>query len=242
MRQLEHVAIVMDGNGRWAQERNKPRLAGHRAGAKVVPKIVEKACQSGLGVLTLFAFSLENHQRPAAEVQELMTLFAESLNKDIPRLDEQNIRLRIVGDHQRFEPRTQQLIAEAMETTTDNTAMTLVVAVNYSGRWDIVQAARKVALDVEAGLYKAEEITTTHYARHLAFAPLPDPDLLIRTSGEQRISNFMLWQLAYSELYFSPVYWPDFSVEEFERAASYYVTRERRFGLVSQQVVRESHV
>lgn len=237
--QLEHIAIVMDGNGRWAQKKRQPRIMGHRAGAKVLPDIVSHAQQSGLRVLTLFAFSLDNHQRPESEVNDLMHLFSEALKKDISRLQDQNICLRIIGDHHRFDVQTQRLMSEAIEATAANTGMTLVVALNYSGRWDIAQAAQRAARDVEAGIICSEEINMETYAQYLSCADLPDPDLLIRTSGEQRISNFLLWQLAYAELYFSSVYWPDFTIAEYDKAVSFYQTRERRFGSVSQQLVGE---
>ena len=234
-----HVAIVMDGNGRWAIQSKLPRVAGHRAGAKTVKSIVEYAAQLKIEVLTLFAFSLENLARPAAEVKFLMSLFLQSLEDNTNELHRNNIRLRIIGEHQQFDKKLLQKIQKAETLTAKNTGLTLVIAINYSGRWDIVRASQQIAAAVESQQLSASMITQELFQRYLCLSDLPDPDLLIRTSGEQRISNFMLWQFAYTELFFSSVYWPDFNEAAFNEALEFYQTRERRFGLISEQVEKQ---
>ena len=234
-----HVAIVMDGNGRWAIQRKLPRVAGHRAGAKTVKSIVEYAAQLKIEVLTLFAFSLENLARPAAEVKFLMSLFLQSLEDNTNELHRNNIRLRIIGEHQQFDKKLLQKIQKAETLTAKNTGLTLVIAINYSGRWDIVRASQQIAAAVESQQLSASMITQELFQRYLCLSDLPAPDLLIRTSGEQRISNFMLWQFAYTELFFSSVYWPDFNEAAFNEALEFYQTRERRFGLISEQVEKQ---
>ncbi|TRW49573.1 di-trans,poly-cis-decaprenylcistransferase [Aliidiomarina halalkaliphila] len=231
-----HVAIIMDGNGRWAEKQGKRRTHGHRAGAEAVRRAITFARRNGIEALTLFAFSSENWNRPAQEVNVLMELFMSVLKREIPELAANDIRLRIIGDVSRFNKRLQKRIREAEEATAHNTALTLNIAANYGGRWDITQATQQLATKVAEGQLIASEITETLISEHLSLASGPEPDLLIRTGGEVRISNFLLWQLAYAELYFTDVLWPDFDEMTFAEAIDSYVRRERRFGLTSAQI------
>ncbi|MGK0673250.1 MAG: polyprenyl diphosphate synthase [Halothiobacillaceae bacterium] len=231
-----HVAIIMDGNGRWAERRGYPRVLGHRQGATALRATVRACAERGVRVLTVFAFSSENWRRPASEVDALMQLFLQSLQREVRRLHEADIRLRFIGERGRFDPSLQARMAEAEEVTAGNERMTLVVAVNYGGRWDIAQAARALAGEVAVGRLAPEAVDELALARHLALGDLPEPDLLIRTGGEQRISNFLLWQLAYAELYFTPVLWPDFDAAALDQALAWYAGRERRFGQISAQL------
>ncbi|WP_252180089.1 polyprenyl diphosphate synthase [Endozoicomonas sp. 4G] len=235
-----HVAIILDGNNRWAKQRLLPSLAGHRAGVKAVREVVEACGEVGVEVLTLFAFSSENWNRPKNEVDGLMELFLRTLRRETGKLKKNNIRLKIIGDVSRFSPDIQAHIAEAEASTADGAKVTLVIAANYGGMWDIAQSARKVANMVERGEISADEVDESLIGQHLSTAGIPDPDLLIRTSGEQRISNFLLWQCAYSEFYFTRTFWPDFNRREFERALLAYVNRQRRFGKTSEQVEAEA--
>jgi len=230
----------MDGNGRWASQRRLPRVAGHRSGAKTVRKIVEYAGSLDIEALTLFAFSLENRARPKTEVSFLMSLFLESLKENTSQLNENNVRLRIIGDHSQFDEKLLKQIRQSEEKTKDNSGMTLVIAINYSGRWDIVRATQTLAEQVEQKKLLPADITPELFQDHLCLADLPAPDLLIRTGKEQRISNFMLWQFAYTEIYFSPVFWPDFDKRNFDEAVEFYHTRQRRFGLTPEQI-EEQH-
>lgn len=224
----------MDGNGRWASQQKLPRAAGHRAGAKSVTRIIEHCSELGIKVLTLFAFSLENRQRPTAEVQFLMKLMQESLQRHSLRLHEQNIQLRVIGDRRYLSEGLRSEIEKAETLMYNNHGLVLIVALNYSGRWDIVQAVEKILNKCSATSSFAS--VETELTQHLCLSDLPSPDLFIRTSGEQRISNFMLWQLAYSELYFTERYWPDFTPDELDQAIQFYQCRQRRFGLTSEQV------
>jgi undecaprenyl diphosphate synthase len=233
----QHIAVIMDGNGRWARAHGRPRHAGHRAGVKATREIVEAAAQRGVRVLTLFAFSSENWKRPIDEVSSLMSLFVEVLKREVKSLDENGIRVRFIGAREKLSLRLQGMLANAEEQTKTNDRMELVLAVAYGGRWDIVEATRQVAADVQAGKLKAEDISEQHLASHLSLAGIVPPDLLIRTGGEKRISNFLLWDIAYSELYFTPTLWPDFSAVDLEKALAFYAQRERRFGETSEQVV-----
>ncbi len=235
-----HVAIILDGNNRWAKRRMLPSLAGHRAGVKAVREVVEACGEVGVEVLTLFAFSSENWNRPKNEVDGLMELFLRTLRRETRKLKKNNIRLKIIGDISRFSPAIQEHIAEAEALTADEAKVTLVIAANYGGMWDVAQATRKVAKLVEQGELSADQIDESMIGEHLSTAGLPDPDLLIRTSGEQRISNFLLWQCAYSEFYFTKTLWPDFGRKEFESALLSYVNRQRRFGKTSEQVEAEA--
>ncbi|WP_411358566.1 polyprenyl diphosphate synthase [Pseudidiomarina salilacus] len=232
----QHVAIIMDGNGRWAQLRGKHRTFGHKAGAEAVRRAVTFARQKGIQSLTLFAFSSENWKRPEQEVSVLMDLFFTVLKREVKKLHKHNVRLRIIGDKNGFSNKLQQRIAEAEALTAENTALTLNIAANYGGRWDISQAAKQLALAVEAGKLAANEIDEDQLAQHLCLADQPIPDLLIRTGGEHRISNFLLWQLAYAEFYFADVLWPDFDEQAFATAIADFSCRERRFGLTSEQI------
>jgi len=231
-----HVAIIMDGNGRWAEQRGYPRALGHRRGAAALRATVRVCVERGVRVLTVFAFSSENWRRPSSEVGALMKLFVQSLRREVHRLHEAGVRLRFIGERGRFEPDVQVRMAEAEALTAGNERMTLVVAVNYGGRWDIAQAARALAEDVAAGRLTPADVDEAAFAARLTLSDLPEPDLLIRTGGEQRISNFLLWQLAYAELYFTPVLWPDFDAAEMDRAIAWYAKRERRFGQTSAQI------
>jgi len=235
-----HVAIIIDGNGRWAKRRLMPRTAGHQAGVKAVRKTVEHCATLGVEVLTLFAFSSENWRRPAEEVSLLMRLFDRALAQEAERLHDNGIRLRIIGDRSAFSSSLQERIAETERLTEHNRRMTLLIAANYGGRWDITQAARVVAEKVDRREITPAQIDESLLASHLSFAGLPEPDLFIRTGGELRISNFLLWQLAYTELYFSDVLWPDFDEKELGRALAEYARRERRFGHTSEQLMRHT--
>jgi undecaprenyl diphosphate synthase len=226
----------MDGNGRWARQRNLPRTAGHRAGVRSVRAVVEESVRLGIRALTLFAFSSENWRRPRSEVSVLMELFMSTLRAELRRMAENGVRLRIIGDRGAFPEKLQQRIAEAEEITYGNDRLVLQVAANYGGRWDLTTAARRLAAEVADGTLAREAIDEAALSARLAFADLPDPDLFIRTGGEQRLSNFLLWQCAYSELYFTSVMWPDFGVDAYRHALEDYARRQRRFGLTGDQL------
>ncbi len=230
-----HVAVIMDGNGRWATQRHLPRVAGHTRGLDAVRAVVEACAARGVQFLTLFAFSSENWRRPADEVSFLMRLFMTALRREVVKMHANNIRLRVVGDLGRFSPRIQQLILDAEARTAGNSGLTVTIAANYGGRWDLLQAMRKML--ARQPMLDPESIDESVLAPHLAMSYAPEPDLFIRTGGEQRISNFLLWQLAYSELYFTDVYWPDFGAAELDKAFASFRQRERRFGRTSAQVV-----
>lgn len=225
-----HVAIIMDGNNRWAKKKFLPSVAGHRAGALAVRKTVESAAKCGVKVLTLFAFSSENWKRPQAEVDGLMGLFMRSLKKETKRLNEHSIRLIVVGDKSGFSKGLQDQIERVEQVTAQNTGMVLAIAANYGGRWDIAQAAKKMAEQVAAGEIEPDQVTEETLGQHVCLAGLPELDLIIRTSGEERVSNFLLWQLAYAEFVFMPVLWPDFTGDHFEEALAVYQQRQRRYG------------
>ncbi|MGK0445216.1 MAG: undecaprenyl diphosphate synthase [Bermanella sp.] len=231
-----HVAIVMDGNNRWAKRRHLPGVAGHKAGVKAVKIVIEQAARLEVEVLTLFAFSSENWQRPEKEVNALMQLFLNALQKEVKKLHEHNIRLIIMGDVTGFSPVLQEHIASAQDLTKDNTGLTLVVAANYGGRWDISHAAQNIAKDVLSGKLSADSITPEVFAGYTCLNHFPEPDLCIRTGGELRISNFMLWQFAYTELVFSDALWPDFDETNFWSAIEEYNSRTRRFGRTDEQL------
>ncbi len=231
-----HVCIIMDGNGRWAEQRGKLRVSGHRAGVETVRAIVQACAENKIEVLTLFAFSSENWRRPAQEVGLLMELFITALSHEVKKLHANNVRMRIVGDVSGFEPKLQQSIRDAEALTRANTGLTLVIAANYGGRWDITQAARSLARDVAAGTLAPEAVDETALQARLSLHDLPEPDLFIRTGGEQRISNFLLWQLSYTELYFTDVLWPDFDKQQFALALASFAQRQRRFGRTGKQV------
>nr|VFK47870.1 MAG: undecaprenyl diphosphate synthase [Candidatus Kentron sp. TC] len=234
-----HIAIIMDGNGRWARHRHLPRIAGHRAGVDSVRRIVRVCGEMGIKVLTLFAFSSENWQRPREEVSFLMDLFMSALKKEVTELNQHNIRLRVIGDRGAFSEKLQQVIGESEYITCDNTGLTLVIAANYGGRWDLNQATRSIAHRVAAGQLHPENIGPETIQLHLCLNDLPEPDLFIRTSGEKRISNFLLWQIAYTELYFTDTLWPDFDRKVLEDALAFYASRQRRFGQTDEQLICE---
>ena len=233
-----HVAVIMDGNGRWAQRRALPRHLGHRAGAKAVRATVEGCARRGIEALTIFAFSSENWQRPQDEVTRLMELFVESIDKEVDELHRNGIRVRFIGELSRLRAGLDAKIAAAESRTAANQRMTLYIAVSYGGRWDIVEAARKLAARAVAGEIKPEAIDETLFADQLQLAGAPEPDLFIRTGGESRISNFLLWNLAYSELYFCDTLWPDFDDAALDAALRFYASRQRRFGLTDAQAAR----
>ncbi|HEY0767196.1 MAG TPA: polyprenyl diphosphate synthase [Steroidobacteraceae bacterium] len=230
-----HVAITMDGNGRWAAERGLTRSAGHRAGLTPVRMCIEECARRGVEALTLFAFSSENWARPAEEVGSLMGLFLEALDREIADLHAKGVRVRFIGERRALSVRLQARIAAAEERTAGNGGMKLQVAVSYGGRWDIIQATQKLARECSSGALRPEDISEGRFAAELALAGLPEADLLIRTGGEQRISNFLLWDLAYAELYFSARLWPDFAVADLEDALAFFASRERRFGHTTAQ-------
>ena len=234
-----HIAIIMDGNGRWATQRRLPRVAGHTRGVDAVRATVEACASRGVEYLTLFAFSSENWRRPTDEVSFLMRLFVAALEREVGRLHANGIRLRVVGDLAMFDERIQSLIRRAETRTARNTRLTLTIAANYGGRWDIMQATRKL-VEEAARTGEVAAVTEDSFAPHLAMAYAPEPDLFIRTGGEQRISNFLLWQLAYTELYFTDTYWPDFDEAALAQAIASYAERERRFGRTSAQLEPQS--
>jgi len=227
-----HVAIVMDGNGRWARRRGLPRSAGHRAGVKSVRRVVEACMARGVEALTLFAFSSENWRRPRREVGLLMELFLTTLDQEADRLHQQGVRLRFIGDRTAFAPPLRERIEAAEGLTAGNAALHLTIAANYGGRWDIAQAARRLAEAAAAGRMDPASVDVERFGREVCLAELPEPDLLIRTGGERRISNFLLWQIAYTELYFTDLLWPDFDERAFDEALAWYAGRERRFGAI----------
>jgi len=231
----KHIAITMDGNGRWAAARGLTRTAGHKAGLKPARMCIEECSRRGIEALTLFAFSSENWTRPAEEVGALMGLFVEALDDEIAELDQKDVRLRFIGERKSLAVRLQTRIAAAEQRTADNQGLRLQVAMSYGGRWDIVQAAQKLARECSSGALRAEELTEASFAARLALAGLPEADLLIRTGGEQRISNFLLWDAAYAELYFTPCLWPDFAAGDLEAALGFFAARERRFGQTGAQ-------
>ena len=232
----EHIAVVMDGNGRWAERQGKPRTTGHRAGVESVRRVMEVCGKAGVKALTLFAFSSENWKRPKSEVNVLLDLFMVALNQEIKRIDKRNVRLRVIGDLSAFPHKLQQRIVEAEQLTAENDGLLLQIAANYGGRWDITQAARSLARQVEAGTLEADAIDEVRLGQAMSCPDVPDPDLFIRTGGERRISNFMLWQSAYTELYFTDVLWPDFHEQEMRAALQDFASRERRFGLTGAQL------
>jgi undecaprenyl diphosphate synthase len=231
-----HVAIIMDGNGRWARNRGMPRQAGHRAGVKAVRRAVEACGRRGVSILTLFAFSSENWSRPRKEVGALMKLMVEALDREVDELAEKDVRLRFIGERAGLPPPMQQRMQAAERRTAGNVGLTLVVALAYGGRWDVTSAVRHLVADAAAGRIDADAIGEQDISDRLSLGGLPDPDLLIRTGGEYRISNFLLWNLAYSELYFTAGLWPDFDERELERALDFYRDRQRRFGRTPEQL------
>jgi undecaprenyl diphosphate synthase len=234
-----HVAIIMDGNGRWAKKRGYIRTIGHTKGVDAVRDTVEAAVEIGVKYLTLYAFSTENWNRPKYEIDALMTLLVNSVNKERKTFMDNNIRLQAIGDMKSLPAKSYKELLKAIEYTSGNTGLSLVLALSYSSRWEITDAIQKIALQILSGELRAEEITAESFSSFLTTSAIPDPELLIRTSGEFRVSNFLLWQIAYTELYFTPTLWPDFSKEEFYKAILEYQSRERRFGMTSSQIKKQ---
>lgn len=231
-----HVAIIMDGNGRWANQRGEERSAGHAEGVTAVHRAVEYASDNGISVLTLYAFSTENWNRPQEEVDTLMYLIGWAIQRELPDLIRNNVRIRLIGDIERIPEEARRKLLDAQERTAHCTGLILGMCLSYSSRWEITEAARRLAREASQGNLRPEDISEQLISRNLSTSGLPDPDLLIRTGGETRISNFLLWQAAYAELHFTPVLWPDFGPEDFQRAIADYQSRERRFGKTSAQV------
>ncbi len=231
-----HIAIIMDGNGRWAAAHSKPRHAGHRAGVRAARAVTRACAEAGVEVLTLFAFSSENWQRPAEEVNSLMRLFVEVLQREVNELHANGIQLRFIGAREQLPEILRKRIAAAEAKTAGNSRMTLALAVAYGGRWDIVQAARRVAVKVRTGDLEPADIDEAVLGRHMSLTGLPPLDLLIRTGGEQRVSNFLLWDLAYTEIFFTPALWPQFDAAELSRAMDFFRQRQRRFGRTADQI------
>lgn len=231
-----HIALIMDGNGRWAKQRHLPRIAGHKEGVNAVRRAVKACGEAGVEVLTLFAFSSENWRRPTEEVSGLLGLFLAALQNEVKKLHENNVQLRVIGDHERFGAQLKESIRAAQELTANNSGLKLVIAAGYGGRWDILQSVRSLAKKVQLGEISPDEISEELLSNALNLSDLPEPDLFIRTSGEQRISNFMIWQLAYTELFFTDIYWPDFDDKVLKQALEFYGKRERRFGYTTEQV------
>ena len=234
----QHIAIIMDGNGRWAKERGKQRLFGHQSAIQSVREVSEASAEIGVPYLTLYAFSTENWNRPLAEVTGLMALLATTITNEVSTMNKNNIKLNAIGDLKSLPKSNYEQLMQAVADTSHNTRMTLTLALSYSGRWDLTQASRRMAEDVKAGRLAPEAVDDATISSYLSTAGMPDPELLIRTSGEERISNFLLWQIAYSELYFTPKYWPDFRKADLYEAILNYQHRERRFGKTSEQVTK----
>lgn len=232
----QHIAVIMDGNGRWAKAHGKPRVFGHKNGVKSVREISEATAELGINYLTLYAFSTENWSRPALEVTALMGLLVETIRNEVSTLNKNNIRLKAIGDLSKLPKKSQNALLEGIEKTSKNTGLTLILALNYSSRWEITSTIQKIAQDSKDGIIDPSQIDEAYVSSQLATADFPDPELLIRTSGEQRISNYLLWQIAYSELYFTDVFWPDFRKVHLYKALVNYQGRERRFGKTSEQL------
>ncbi|NIK73839.1 undecaprenyl diphosphate synthase [Thermonema lapsum] len=235
----KHIAIIMDGNGRWAKQRGAARVFGHQNAVEAVRAAVEGCGEAGVGFLTLYAFSTENWARPRQEVNALMSLLVSTIRQEVKKLNENNVRLKAIGQLSDLPPTAQQELQDAIALTAHNTGLTLTLALSYSGRWDLTQAMQRMAEDVRYGRLQPEAITADTIGRYLSTSFMPEPELLIRTSGEMRISNFMLWELAYTELYFTPILWPDFRKQHLFEAIRSFQQRERRFGKISEQVKSE---
>lgn len=232
----KHIAVIMDGNGRWANKRDMPRVSGHHHGVEAVREIVEGCAELGISYLTLYAFSIENWSRPPEEVDALMSLLVETIHQEINTLQKNNIKLHTIGETGSLPPLTAQALLEAIDATSRNTGLLLTLALNYSGRWEILNACKKVAQRIYDGEIRPDQVDENLFQQYLSTAGLPDPDLLIRTSGENRLSNFLLWQLAYAEFIFLPIFWPDFRKSNLHDCLREYQQRERRFGLTGEQL------
>lgn len=236
----KHIAVVMDGNGRWANKRHLPRAAGHKAGVNATRKIVENCAKNQIEALTIFAFSSENWNRPEDEVSSLMSLFISTIMAEVKKLHKKNVCVQFIGDRKRFSDKLQNSIDEAEKLTADNTGLHLNIAANYGGRWDVVNACKQIAEDLRDNKITQQQIDETLFDSYTCLHELTPPDLFIRTGGEQRISNFLIWQLSYSELYFVDTLWPDFSDKDFTAAVEWYSGRQRRFGKTGQQLIDET--
>jgi undecaprenyl diphosphate synthase len=234
----KHIAVIMDGNGRWAKKHGKPRVFGHRNGVKAVRETTEAAAELGVEYLTLYAFSTENWNRPQLEVNALMALLVETIRSEVETLNKNNIRLQTIGNISKLPSRSQKALKEGIEQTKNNTRMTLVLALNYSAKWEIMSAVKAIAQKIETKQLRSEDINEQTFENELSTSGIPDPELLIRTSGETRVSNFLLWQIAYAELYFTPILWPEFRKEHLYRAIIDFQNRERRFGQISEQLIQ----
>lgn len=232
----QHIAIIMDGNGRWAKQQGENRIFGHHEGVNSVRDVVEVAGEIGVKYMTLYAFSTENWNRPKEEVDALMELLVATISMETPRLNKNNVKLQAIGNLDSLPPACYQELQEAIQTTSQNTGLTLILALSYSSKWEIMQAVQKIAHDVEKGTVSSDQINETHLEKYLCTSSYPDPELMIRTSGEHRISNFLLWQLAYAEFYFTDKLWPDFRKDDLLEAVINYQNRERRFGKTSEQI------
>lgn len=237
-----HVAVIMDGNGRWAKKKGNPRIYGHRNAITAVREIIEAAGELGIEYLTLYAFSTENWNRPRTEIDALMSLLVTTINNEIKTLLDNNVKLRILGDYKSLPTHVATPLSEAIKKTKNNTGLNLIIALSYSSRWEILEAVKKISEDVKKGIIDCEQITNDVFESYLKTAGIPDPELLIRTSGEYRVSNYLLWQIAYTELYFTPTLWPDFRREHFYKAIADYQRRERRFGKISEQITSDVKV
>lgn len=233
----EHIAIIMDGNGRWAKHAGRPRVFGHRAGVKSVRVVTEAAAEIGIKFLTLYTFSTENWNRPKTEVLALMSLLVETIRKEIHTLHKNGIRLTTIGDLSGLPPKSRRALEEGIEKTKDNDRMTLVLALNYSAKWEIINAVKSISQQVAEGTLNIDQIDDQYFSKSLTTKDIPDPELLVRTSGETRVSNFLLWQIAYSEFYFTPTLWPDFREADLYKAILDFQNRERRFGMTSEQLL-----
>lgn len=234
-----HIAVVMDGNGRWANKRHLPRAAGHKAGVSATRKIVENCAKNNIQALTIFAFSSENWNRPEAEVSSLMALFITTISAEVKKLHKKNVRVKFIGDRSRFSEKLQGSINESESLTVDNTGLQLNIAANYGGRWDVVNACKSMLAEIQDGRKSLQDIDENLFSSFVSIGDIPEPDLFIRTGGDQRISNFLIWQLAYTELYFVDTLWPDFSDEHFHTALSWFAGRQRRFGKTGQQIIED---
>lgn len=234
-----HIAVIMDGNGRWAKKRNLPRAAGHHAGVKTLRKLIEHAVEQKLNTMTVYAFSRENWQRPEKEVDLLMELFMTALKSEVKDLHKNNVRLKFIGDRMAFNDKLQKIISDSETLTSSNSGLSLNIAANYSGRWDIAQAVQSITEDIASNKLTFDDLNEKLISDRLSLAENEEPDLFIRTGGEQRISNYFLWQLAYTELYFTDVLWPDFTPEKFDDALNWFTNRQRRFGKTSEQIEQD---
>ncbi len=234
-----HIAVVMDGNGRWANKRHLPRAAGHKAGVGSTRKIVERCAKNNIEALTIFAFSSENWSRPKSEVSALMSLFVSTIMVEVKKLHKKNVCVKFIGERARFSEKLQNSINQAEALTRENTGLHLNIAANYGGRWDVVNACKQIAVQIKDNKTSIQDIDETMFDSFMSLSELPEPDLFIRTGGEQRISNFLIWQLAYSELYFVDTLWPDFSEEDLDAALAWYAGRQRRFGKTGQQLAED---